>query len=124
MWRGGGFYRRDSSVQFGGLSAACVTSEERHKHVGVRTAPTGDRVPTRPCLVAGDRSLLELDRVVARRDVVEGLVVLRAARDLVDGRVDETEMALRVLVGQGDDPGPGGRGSARAPVPANRVTTA
>jgi hypothetical protein len=67
---------------------------------------------------------VEFCRVIARRNVVEGLVVLRAACDLVDGRVDEAEMSLRVLVGEGDDPGPDGRGSARAAVPADRVTTA
>jgi len=35
---------------------------------------------------------------------VDGLVVVRATGDLVDGRVDEPEVALRALLGEGDDP--------------------
>jgi hypothetical protein len=42
-------------------------------------------------------------------------VVLRAAGDLVDGRVNEAEVALRVLVGEGDVPAHSG---ALALVPA------
>ena len=105
-------------------SAACVASEEGHKHLGVRTAPTGYGVPARPSLVTGNRPLVELGRVVARGDVVKGMVVLRAAGDLVNGWVDEAKVPLRVLVSKGDDPGPGGRSSARAAVSADRVATA
>src|SRR6202007_186977 len=91
----------------------------------VRAAPAGDGIPARPRLVAGDRAVGKLRRVVrAGGDVVEGLVVVRATCDLVDGRVDEAEVALGVLVGEGNDPGPDGRAGARAAVPAARVTPA
>src|SRR5262249_20765460 len=79
----------------------------------------------RGCPVAGDCRVRKLGRVAAARgDVVEGTVILRAAGDLVDGRVDEAEMALGVLVGEGDDPCPQGRARARAGVPAHRVARA
>jgi hypothetical protein len=38
-------------------------------------------------------------------DVVEGLVVVRTAGDLVDRRVDKADVASGVLVGESDDPG-------------------
>jgi hypothetical protein len=98
-------------------------SEQGHEHQGVRAAPAGDGVPARGCAVADDRPVGELGPVgVPGGDVVEGLVVVPIAGDPVDGRVDEAEVALGVLVGEGDDPGPQGSARARAGVPADRVT--
>src|SRR5712691_2675355 len=107
------------------LSWGGVPGEQRDENLGVGAAPAGDRVPAWACPVAGDRRGGELGRVaVTGGDVVEGLMVLRAAGDLVDGRVNEAEVALGVLVGEGDDPCPQGRARARAGVPADRVTAA
>src|SRR5712691_1023881 len=107
------------------LSWGGVPGEQRDENLGVGAAPAGDRVPARACSVAGDRRGGKLGRVaVTGGDVVEGLVVLRAAGDPVDGRVDEAKVALGVLVGEGDDPGPQGRARARAGVPAECVAPA
>jgi hypothetical protein len=85
-----------------------VASEQGHEHLGVRAAPAGYRVPARACPVAGDRPAVKLGRVgVTGGDVVEGLVVVRTAGDLVDRRVDKAEVASRVL-------------SASAMIPAHR----
>jgi uncharacterized protein len=74
-----------------------MLGEQRDEHLGVGAAPAGDRIPAWACPVAGDRRGRELGRVaVTGGDVVEGLVVLRAAGDLVDGRVDEAEVAVGV----------------------------
>jgi hypothetical protein len=48
-------------------------------------------------------------------------VVVGAAGDLIDRRIHEAEVAFRVLVGEGDDPGPQGSAGARAAVFADRV---
>ena len=101
-----------------------IVGKQWHQRRRIGTTPAGNRIPARARLVTDDRIGGEFGGVVAHRDVMEGLVVLRAAGDLVDGRVDEAEMPLRVLVGEGDDPGPGRRSSARAAVSADRVTTA
>jgi hypothetical protein len=84
------------------------------------------------CLVSGHRSLGECDRVVARDDVVEGLVIAGTACDVVDGGVDEAEVAVGVLVGQGGDQrspqrrgcaGPGGGVTAGTQSPAGEAPT-
>src|SRR4029077_20894300 len=107
------------------LSVACVAREQGYEPLGVRASPAGYGVPAWSCSVAGDCSVGELRGVgVTGGDVVEGLVVVRAAGDLVDGGVDEAEVASGVLVGEGDDPGPDGRAGARAAVLADRVAAA
>lgn len=53
-------------------------------------------------------------QVVTSRDVVKGLVVAGTAGDAVDGRVDEAQIVLCVLVGQRHQPRPLRRGGAGA----------
>src|SRR6476661_10577044 len=72
------------------FSAVGGGGEQGHEQVRVRAAPTGGGVPARPCPIARDRSVGELGGVFGSGgDVVEGLVVVKAMRDLVDRRVDE-----------------------------------
>src|SRR4029077_16635627 len=100
-------------------------SEQGHEHLRVRTAPARDGVPAWACSVAGDRPVRELRCVAASaRDVVKGFVVPRTARDSVDGRVDQTEVAFRVLVGERDDPSPDRCARTRAAVFTDRVARA
>src|SRR5215472_5172935 len=91
-----------------GVSAAGVAGKKGHEYLSVRVSPSRDRVPAGCCLVAGERGGRKHEGVVAGGYVVEGLVVLRAAGDLVDGGVDEAEVPVRELVGQRDQPGPEG----------------
>src|ERR1017187_3186259 len=72
---------------------------------GVDGADPGDEVESGPGAVALDRdglaALREADRVAALGDVDEaGRVLLLQA---VERRVDEPELLMRVLVGDGDD---------------------
>jgi hypothetical protein len=100
---------------------ACVGSKQGHEYLPIRAAPAGDGIPARPGLVAGDRRGRELHGVVSRGDVVEGLVVVGIAGDLVDGRVDETQVAARVLVSQRDQRCPDRGAGARPAVALDRV---
>ena len=65
-------------------SGTVVAGQQGHEHLGVRAAPAGDRIPTRPGLVAGDGLRGEHHGVAARGDVAERLVVERAAAGPVD----------------------------------------
>src|ERR1700722_5503411 len=66
-------------------AAAGSAGEQGGEDLGVGGAPAGDRVPAGSGRVAGDRDAVTGYRVVAGGDVVEGLVVQRAAGDPVDG---------------------------------------
>jgi hypothetical protein len=115
----GGTGGRDTAVQVLRHRVAC---QQRDEHLRVGAAPAGDRIPAGCRLVAGDRLGRELRGVVSLGDVVEGLVVAGAAGDLVDGRVDETQVPPGVLVGQGDQRGPDrGAGAGAATVAARRT---
>ena len=98
----------------GPASLVGVVGEQGHEYLRVGGPPAGDRVPAGPGLVAGDRDPVDDHRVVAGGDVVERLVVQRAAGDPVDGRVDEAERVAGLLVGEGDQPGPERRGGTGA----------
>jgi hypothetical protein len=100
-----------------GGSRAGIAGEQGDEDLGVGAAPAGDRIPAGCGLVAGDRPGREPHGVVARGDVVEGLVVVGTAGDLVDRRVDEAQVAPRVLVGQRDERGPD-RGAGAGPAVA------
>ena len=106
---------------FRGASAGQQGDED----LGVGGTPAGDRVPAGSGLVAGDRDRrrggAEDHRVVAGGDVVERLVVQRAAGDPVDGGVDEAERVAGLLVGQGDQAGPERRAGAGAAGPDEPV---
>src|SRR5215467_13900675 len=82
------------------VSGRGVPGEQRDQNLGVGAAPSGDGIPAWCRPVAVDHVGREADGVVSERDIVEGLVVMRASRDLVDGRIDESQMAPGVLVCQ------------------------
>src|SRR5258708_20507882 len=71
----------------------------------------GDRIPACRGRIAGDRGRL----VVARGDIVEIFGVLRGiARDLVELRIDVTQISASYLIGNRDQPGPLRRTTAGA----------
>src|SRR5258707_8339910 len=108
----GSWRRPQAGLLWGG-----VPGEQRDENLGVGAAPAGDGIPAGYRPVAGDRFGRELHGVASLGDVVEGLLVVGAAGDLVDGRVNEAQMAPGVLVGQGDERGPDrGAGAGAAAV--------
>ena len=112
MFRFPGQWFREPGT-FRGASAGQQGDED----LCVGGTPASDRVPAGSGLIAGDRDPVEDHRVVAGGDVVERLVVQRAAGDPVDGGVDEAERVAGLLVGQGDQAGPERRGGAGAAGP-------
>ena len=103
----------------GQASLVGVLGKEGHEHFRVGGPPSGDGVPAGPGLVASDRVAVEDDGVVAGDDVVERLVVQRAAGDPVDGRVDGAERVAGLLVGQDE----GLPGDPKADIPPEQVVT-
>src|SRR5579863_3248997 len=73
-------------------SRAGVAGEQGDERLRVGASPAGNRVPAGSGLVAGDGLVGERHAVGAGGHVVERLVIVVAAADLVKGGVDEAEV--------------------------------
>src|SRR5260221_3160163 len=73
---------------------------------GIGGAPASDRIPSRPGRVAYHFHSSRIDGVVANGDIVKVLGVVGGLRQLVEGRIDETQRMTCHLISNSYQPSP------------------